>query len=145
MSSDAEWEERSKRPGMPKKKNTPTANDRESGTRDKRRTTSTNYQTDRRNQARSSGRNATKEPYVYPGFDPSSVIRNVPNPDPGKGKKKKKKKKKEEDGAAPAKVLPAVVTSSAVGGQVNPNVFDAYIAEIRRLTLRLVNNAKNLL
>jgi hypothetical protein len=78
-------------------------------------------------------------PFV--GFDPSSTI-TVKG---GKGGSGKKKKKKGGDGAAPAKALPAVVTSSAVGGQVNPNVFDAYIAEIRRLTLRLVNNAKNLL
>ena len=48
-------------------------------------------------------------------------------------------------GATPAQVLPAVVTSVAVGGQINPNVFEAYIAEIKRLTLKLVNSAKDLL
>jgi hypothetical protein len=129
----------------------PTANDRESGTRNKKRKatgkgpgrTRPKPETANEREGRVPG---SKKPYVYPGFDPSSTVPFQGGKGPsGKGKKKKKKKKKEEDGAAPAKVLPAVVTSSAVGGQVNPNVFDAYIAEIRRLTLRLVNNAKNLL
>lgn len=44
-----------------------------------------------------------------------------------------------------AKVIPAVVTSVAVGGQMNPSVYEAYIAEIKRLTLKLVKNSKNLL
>lgn len=56
-----------------------------------------------------------------------------------------KNKKNTNNGAGPAKVNPAVVTSIAVGGQINPNVFEAYIAEIKRLTLKLVNNSKNLL
>jgi hypothetical protein len=127
---------------------TPSPNDRESGTRNVKPKatgkgpgkTRPKPETANEKEGRVPG---SKKPYVYPGFDPSSTI--TLKGGKGDGGKKKKKKKKGGDGAEPAKALPAVVTSSAVGGQVNPNVFDAYIAEIRRLTLRLVNNAKNLL
>lgn len=75
----------------------------------------------------------------------NGVGSNFYTPPEKKGKGGKSGKGNKNPEAGPAKVNPAIVTSSAIGGQINPNVFEAYIAEIKRLTLKLVNSSKDLL
>jgi hypothetical protein len=148
MSNDVdwEWEQRSKRPGMPKN-SPPNANDRESGTRNKRRTTSTNYQTDRRNQARSSGRNATKEPYVYPGFDLSSTlgIKRGKTGNGNNGNQGNSNNPEAEVYARPIVPISQIQVPIGSGQVVNPNMREAYIKEVQRLTLSLISSADSLL
>jgi hypothetical protein len=148
MSNDVdwEWEQRSKRPGMPKN-SPPNANDRESGTRNKRRTTSTNYQTDRRNQARSSGRNATKEPYVYPGFDLSSTlgIKRGKTGNGNNGNQRNSNNPEAEVYARPIVPISQIQVPVGSGQAITPNMQEAYIKEVTRLTLNLISSADNLL
>jgi hypothetical protein len=127
---------------------TPIANEREGGTRNKRRTTSTNYQTDKRNKARSKGR--TPEPYVYPGhYGQMPEIDNVDKIDNfdkgGKNRKKKKKVPEAEIYARPIVPISQIQVPIGSGQAITPNMQEAYIKEVTRLTLNLISSADNLL
>jgi hypothetical protein len=124
---------------------TPIPNEKESGTRNKRRTTSTSYQTDKRNKARSKGR--TPEPYVYPGhYGQMPDTDKVDNVDKTVKKKKKKKKVAEaEVYARPIVPISQIQVPIGSGQVVNPNMREAYIKEVQRLTLSLISSADSLL
>ena len=124
---------------------TPIPNEKESGTRNKRRTTSTNYQTDKRNKARSKGR--TPEPYVYPGhYGQMPEIDKVDKVDKTVKKKKKKKKVPEaEVNARPIVPISQIQVPVGSGQAITPNMQEAYIKEVTRLTLNLISSADNLL
>jgi hypothetical protein len=124
---------------------TPIANEKESGTRNKRRTTSTSYQTDKRNKARSKGR--TPEPYVYPGFDLSSTlgIKRGKTGNGNNGNQGNSNNPEAEVYARPIVPISQIQVPIGSGQVVNPNMREAYIKEVQRLTLSLISSADSLL
>jgi hypothetical protein len=106
------------------------------------RARATKVETDKRNQARSAGRNAVKKPYVYPGFDPSSVKRDLPtpNPNPVKGKKKKKTPEPKPKYKISKEVAP---DSSNLVDSVN--ISELYVKAKAKIVLALIRNSKTLL
>lgn len=89
---------------------------------------------------RANAREDRKPAYVYAGFDPSSTL-NVKG---GKGGKDGKDKKDKPD---PREIYPVSQVQIPLGsGQViTPNLQEAYIREVTRLTLNLISSAENLL
>lgn len=129
----------------------PTANERESGTRNKKRKPTGKGPGRTRpapvtpNQREGRGP-TTSSPYVYPGFDPSSTLGITPGGS-GTTKKKKKKKKANETEIEARPIVPISQIQVPVGsGQaITPNMQEAYIKEVTRLTLNLISSADSLL
>ncbi len=166
MSNDynPEWEETKKRNEEAKARARKNANDRESGTRNTKRTTSTNYQTDKRNQARSSGRQnstgksgksgsnigslyADSMKYLDPEYFFGVGSSRINPKKGGKGGNNNSNNNNNNNNPSPREIYPVSQVQIPLGsGQViTPNLQEAYIREVTRLTLNLISSAENLL
>jgi hypothetical protein len=95
---------------------------------------------------RANAREDRKPAYVYPGFDPSSTLKIKPGKG-GTGDNGKKGDKDKKDKSTPREIYPVSQVQIPLGsGQViTPNLQEAYIREVTRLTLNLISSAENLL
>jgi hypothetical protein len=128
---------------------TPTANERESGTRNKKPKASgkgpgrTRPTPETANQ-REGRVPASSKPYVYPGFDLSSTI-PVKGGKGGKGGKGNNEDKKDKIEPRPNVSVSQIQIPLGSGQAITPNIQEAYIKEIERLTLNLISSADGLL
>jgi len=92
---------------------------------------------------RANAREDRKPVYVYPGFDTSSTLKVKP----GKGGTGNGGNKDKKDKPDPREIYPVSQVQIPLGsGQViTPNLQEAYIREVTRLTLNLISSAENLL
>lgn len=92
---------------------------------------------------RANAREDRKPAYVYPGFDPSSTL-NVKGGKGGKGGSGDKNKKDKVD-PRPNVPVSQIQIPLGSGQAITPNIQEAYIKEIERLTLGLISSAEGLL